>query len=167
MGENLFFASFPQSQAQSVWGISVLWEWDLEFREVESENYDSCHHRKVGILLYAYNNYIIIAYILYFVNIAYLRDGKNEEKNCEKYKQQEQGAPVQKTLSTVKRCIYMVVYFHFYWWWHTCKKREIAEIYLRKFFWIFCKILGREREINTAPKPSPEVAPSKMEVAPF
>ena len=27
------------------------------------------------------------------------------------------------------------------------------------FFWIF-------RKINTAPKPSPEVAPSKMEVAP-
>ena len=25
---------------------------------------------------------------------------------------------------------------------HTCKKREIAEIYLRKFFWIFRKILG-------------------------
>ena len=39
------------------------------------------------------------------------------KKNCEKYKQQDQGAPVQKTLSTVKRCIYMVVYFHFYWWW--------------------------------------------------
>ena len=49
---------------------------------------------------------------------------------------------------------------------HTCKKREIAEIYLRNFFWIFRKILGWEREINTAPKPSPEVAPSKMEVAP-
>ena len=49
---------------------------------------------------------------------------------------------------------------------HTCKKREIAEIYLRKFFWIFRKSLGREREIDTAPKPSPEVAPSKMEVAP-
>ena len=49
---------------------------------------------------------------------------------------------------------------------HTCKKREIVEIYLRKFFWIFRKILGLEREINTAPKPSPEVAPSKMEVAP-
>ena len=49
---------------------------------------------------------------------------------------------------------------------HTCKKREIAEIYLRKFFWIFRKILGWEREINTAHKPSPEVAPSKMEVAP-
>ena len=42
----------------------------------------------------------------------------------------------------------------------TCKKREIAEIYLRNFFWIFCKILGWEREINTAPKPLPEVAPS-------
>ena len=26
--------------------------------------------------------------------------------------------------------------------WHTCKKREIPEIYLRKFFWIFRKILG-------------------------
>ena len=25
---------------------------------------------------------------------------------------------------------------------HTCKKREIVEIYLRKFFWIFRKILG-------------------------
>ena len=25
---------------------------------------------------------------------------------------------------------------------HTCKKREISEIYLRKFFWIFRKILG-------------------------
>ena len=25
---------------------------------------------------------------------------------------------------------------------HTCKKREIPEIYLRKFFWIFRKILG-------------------------
>ena len=49
---------------------------------------------------------------------------------------------------------------------HTCKKREIAEIYLRNFFWIFRKILGWEREIYTAPKPSPEVAPSKMEVAP-
>ena len=36
-----------------------------------------------------------------------------------------------------------------------------------QFFWIFRKILGWEREINTAPKPSPEVAPSKMEVAPF
>ena len=43
---------------------------------------------------------------------------------------------------------------------HTCKKREIAEIYLRNFFWIFRKILGWEREINTAPKPSSEVAPS-------
>ena len=49
---------------------------------------------------------------------------------------------------------------------HTCKKQEIPEIYLRKFFWIFHKILGWEREINTAPKPLPEVAPSKMEVAP-
>jgi len=49
---------------------------------------------------------------------------------------------------------------------HTCKKREIPEICLRNFFWIFRKILGWEREINTAPKPSPEVAPSKMEVAP-
>ena len=49
---------------------------------------------------------------------------------------------------------------------HTCKKREIVEIYLRNFFWIFRKI-GWECEINTAPKPSPEVAPSKMEVAPF
>ena len=49
---------------------------------------------------------------------------------------------------------------------HTCKKLEIAEIYLRNFFLIFRKILGWEREINTAPKPSPEVAPSKMEVAP-
>ena len=29
-----------------------------------------------------------------------------------------------------------------------------------QFFWIFRKILGWEREINTAPKPSPEVAPS-------
>ena len=27
-------------------------------------------------------------------------------------------------------------------WDHTCKKREIAEIYLRKFFWVFRKILG-------------------------
>ena len=51
-------------------------------------------------------------------------------------------------------------------WNHTCKKREIAEIYLRNFFLIFRKILGWEREINNAPKPSPEVAPSKMEVAP-
>ena len=25
---------------------------------------------------------------------------------------------------------------------HTCKKREIPEIYLRKFVWIFRKILG-------------------------
>ena len=50
---------------------------------------------------------------------------------------------------------------------HTCKKREIVEIYLRNFFWIFRKILGWKCEINTAPKPSPEVAPSKMEVAPF
>ena len=25
---------------------------------------------------------------------------------------------------------------------HTCKKREIPEIYIRKFFWIFRKILG-------------------------
>ena len=49
---------------------------------------------------------------------------------------------------------------------HTCKKRGIAGIYPRNFFWIFRKILGWEREINTAPKPSPEVAPSKMEVAP-
>ena len=49
---------------------------------------------------------------------------------------------------------------------HTCKKREIVEIYLRKYFWIFRKILGWEREINTGPKPPPEVAPSKMEVAP-
>ena len=49
---------------------------------------------------------------------------------------------------------------------HTCKKREIPEIYLLNFFWIFRKILGWERKINTAPKPSPEVAPSKMEVAP-
>ena len=29
-----------------------------------------------------------------------------------------------------------------------------------QFFWIFRKILGWEREINTAPKPLPEVAPS-------
>ena len=36
----------------------------------------------------------------------------------------------------------------------------------RNFFWIFRKILDWEREISTAPKPSPEVAPSKMEVAP-
>ena len=43
---------------------------------------------------------------------------------------------------------------------HTCKKRVIPVIYHRKFFWIFRKILGWEREINTAPKPSPEVAPS-------
>ena len=43
---------------------------------------------------------------------------------------------------------------------HTCKKREIPEIYLRNFFWIFRKILGWECEINTAPKPMPEVAPS-------
>ena len=49
---------------------------------------------------------------------------------------------------------------------HTCKKRGIAGIYPRKLFWIFRKILGWEREISTAPKPSPEVAPSKMEVAP-
>ena len=49
---------------------------------------------------------------------------------------------------------------------HTCKKRGIAGIYPHKFFWIFRKILGWEREINTAPKPSPEVAPSKIEVAP-
>ena len=35
-----------------------------------------------------------------------------------------------------------------------------------KFFGISAKILGRECEINTAPKPLPEVAPSKMEVAP-
>ena len=49
---------------------------------------------------------------------------------------------------------------------HTCKKRGIAGIYPCKFFWIFRKILGWEREINTAPKPSPEVATSKMEVAP-
>ena len=27
-------------------------------------------------------------------------------------------------------------------WGHTCKKREIVEIYLRNFFWIFRKILG-------------------------
>ena len=80
MGENLFFASFPQSHAYSVWGISVLWEWDSEFREVESENYDSCHRNVGMLLLYTYNNYIIIAYILYFVNIAYLTDGKNEKK---------------------------------------------------------------------------------------
>ena len=50
---------------------------------------------------------------------------------------------------------------------HTCKKREIVEIYLHNLFWIFRKILGWECEINTAPKPSPEVAPSNMEVAPF
>ena len=50
---------------------------------------------------------------------------------------------------------------------HTCKKRVIPVIYHRNFFWIFRKILGWECEINTAPKPSPEVAPSKMEVAPF
>ena len=43
---------------------------------------------------------------------------------------------------------------------HTCKKRVIPVIYHRKFFWIFRKILGWEREIKTAPKPSPEVAPS-------
>ena len=49
---------------------------------------------------------------------------------------------------------------------HTRKKLEIAEIYLRNFFLIFRQILGWEREINNAPKPSPEVAPSKMEVAP-
>ena len=36
-----------------------------------------------------------------------------------------------------------------------------------QMFWIFRKISGWEREINTAPKPSPEVAPSKMELAPF
>ena len=41
-----------------------------------------------------------------------------------------------------------------------CKKRVIHVIYHRNFFWIFRKILGWEREINTAPKPSPEVAPS-------
>ena len=35
------------------------------------------------------------------------------------------------------------------------------------FFGFSAKILGRECEINTAPKPSPEVAPSKMEVAPY
>ena len=45
---------------------------------------------------------------------------------------------------------------------HTCKKRVIVVIYHRKFFWIFRKILGWEREINTAPKPSPEVAPSQF-----
>ena len=45
---------------------------------------------------------------------------------------------------------------------HTCKKREIPEIYLRNFFWIFRKILGWECEIITAPKPSPEVAPSQF-----
>ena len=73
--------------------------------------------------------------------------------------------------SNTKR--YLVVFTGFgvwdlvFWPGHTCKKREIAEIYLRNFFWIFRKILGWEREINTAPKPSPEVAPSKMEVAPF
>ena len=50
---------------------------------------------------------------------------------------------------------------------HTCKKRGIAGIYPRNFFWIFRKILGLERKISTAPKPSPKVAPSKMEVAPF
>ena len=33
-------------------------------------------------------------------------------------KKQDQGASVQKTVWTVKRCIYMEVYFHFYWlWW--------------------------------------------------
>ena len=31
----------------------------------------------------------------------------------------------------------------------------------------FLDFLGWEREISTAPKPSPEVAPSKMEVAQF
>ena len=46
------------------------------------------------------------------------------------------------------------------------KAGDTWDIYLRKFFWIFRKILGWERKINTAPKPSPEVAPSKMEVAP-
>ena len=49
---------------------------------------------------------------------------------------------------------------------HTCKKWVIPEIYHRKFFRIFRKILGWECEINTAPKPLPEVAPSKMKVAP-
>ena len=33
---------------------------------------------------------------------------------------------------------------------HTCKKRGIVGIYPRKFFWIFRKILGWEREINSA-----------------
>ena len=46
------------------------------------------------------------------------------------------------------------------------KKGEFLEILSPQIFWIFRKILGWEREINTAPKPSPEVAPSKMEVAP-
>ena len=36
-----------------------------------------------------------------------------------------------------------------------------------QIFLDFPQILGWEREINTAPKPSPEVAPSKMKVAPF
>ena len=35
-----------------------------------------------------------------------------------------------------------------------------------QIFLDFPQNLGWEREINTAPKPSPEVAPSKMEVAP-
>ena len=33
---------------------------------------------------------------------------------------------------------------------HTCKKRGIVGIYPRNFFWIFRKILGWEREINSA-----------------
>ena len=49
---------------------------------------------------------------------------------------------------------------------HTSKKAESLETLSPQIFWIFRKILGWEREINTAPKPSPEVAPSKMEVAP-
>ena len=39
--------------------------------------------------------------------------------------------------------------------------------YLRYISAIFFQFSAKEREINTAPKPSPEVAPSKMEVAPF
>ena len=62
-------------------------------------------------------------------------------------------------------CVYIYIFVWNLCLDHTCKKREIPEIYLRNFFWIF--------EINTAPKPSPEVpsqmevTPSQMKVAPF
>ena len=70
----------------------------------------------------------------------------------------------EKSIGNTKRISHTIILDDFL---HTCKKREIVEIYLRNFFWIFRKILGWECEINTAPKPSPEVSPSKMEVAPF